>query len=99
MRYEEGDKIKISVIIPVYNCESYLEKCIRSVLDQTLQETEIICIDDGSTDQSVRILENLEKKESRISVLRQKNKGAGSARNRGIRAAKGKYVAFLALLS
>ena len=95
MRYEEGDKIKISVIIPVYNCESYLEKCIRSVLDQTLQETEIICIDDGSTDQSVRILENLEKKESRISVLRQKNKGAGSARNRGIRAAKGKYVAFL----
>lgn len=95
MKSEEEKKVKVSVIIPVYNCEAYLEKCIGSVLNQTLYETEIICIDDGSTDQSAKVLEKFAAAEPRITLLRQQNEGAGKARNAGLRAAAGKYVAFL----
>lgn len=87
--------IKISVIIPVYNVENYLEECLDSVLNQTLREIEIICIDDGSTDNSLNILKNYEKRDKRIIILKQKNLGAGAARNTGLKVARGKYISFL----
>ena len=66
-------EIKISVIIPVYNEEAYLEQCLDSILVQTLQEIEILCIDDGSTDRSLEILYNYAEKDSRIKVFTQEN--------------------------
>ena len=85
----------MSVIIPVYNAEKYLRGCMDSVLGQTLRELEVICVDDGSTDGSAAILEEYAEKDSRVRVLRQENKGAGVARNLGIGAARGEYVAFI----
>lgn len=87
--------MKVSVIIPVYNVEKYLEECISSVLEQTLTDIEIICVDDGSTDHSYDILCKLQKKDDRIVILRQQNEFAGVARNKGIEAAKGDYLVFL----
>ena len=87
--------MQVSVIIPVYNCETYLKQCLDSVRLQTLQGLEIICIDDGSSDKSYDILMQYAEKDTRIMVLRQDNQGAGAARNYGIRMAKGKYLAFL----
>ena len=86
---------KISVIIPVYNTEKYIKECLDSVICQTLSDIEIICIDDGSIDNSLQILSEYEKKDERIRVLKQKNRGAGSARNLGLKFAKGEYIAFL----
>ena len=86
---------KVSIIIPIYNEEKYLEQCLDSICGQTWKETEIICIDDGSTDNSPRILESYAKKDSRIKIITQKNKFAGVARNRGMECASGKYLAFL----
>ena len=88
-------KVKISVIIPVYNAEKYLEECLESVIKQTIKDIEIICVDDGSTDQSRTILMNYAKQDSRIVVLQQENKGAGIARNRALDKATGQYVAFM----
>ena len=85
---------RVSVIIPVYNAEKYLRGCMGSVLGQTLRELEVICVDDGSTDGSAAILAEYAENDSRVRVLRQENKGAGAARNLGIDAAKGEYVAF-----
>ena len=87
--------IKLSIIIPVYNCERFLNQCINSVLMQTLDNIEVICIDDGSTDQSVDIIKKKSLADNRIVLFQQENKGAGIARNIGIDKAKGKYVAFL----
>lgn len=87
--------IKVSVIIPVYNVEKYLEECLDSIINQTLKEIEIICIDDGSTDSSLNVLENYKKKDKRIIVLQQQNLGAGAARNKGLDLARGKYLSFL----
>jgi len=86
---------KISVIIPIYNSEKYLKKCLDSVIKQTLKDIEIICIDDGSTDNSKEILREYAKKDKRIVILEQKNKYAGIARNNGIKIAKGEYIHFL----
>ncbi|MBR6412138.1 MAG: glycosyltransferase family 2 protein [Alphaproteobacteria bacterium] len=86
---------KVSVIIPVYNVEKYLRECLDSVVNQTLKEIEIILIDDGSTDSSLDICREYAEKDSRIQVYTQENRGAGAARNRGIRIAKGEYVAFI----
>lgn len=86
---------KVSVIIPVYNTEEYLRECLDSVVNQTLKEIEIICVDDGSTDNSARILEKYATKDSRFKIIAQKNQGAGFARNEGIKIAKGEYIAFL----
>lgn len=85
----------MSVIIPVYNAEKYLRGCMGSVLGQSLRELEVICVDDGSTDGSAAILAEYAEKDSRVRVLRQENKGAGAARNLGIDAAKGEFVAFI----
>ncbi len=85
----------ISIIMPVYNCEEYLHESIGSVLKQTIEEWELLCIDDGSTDGSLAILYEYQKKDNRIKVFAQKNKGAGEARNLGLKNAVGEYVAFL----
>lgn len=87
--------IKISIIVPVYNCEEYLEQCIKSVFCQTLKEIEIICVDDGSTDNSAKVIQCLQLENSRIILFQQENQGAGVARNKGLQKAQGKYVAFL----
>lgn len=87
--------IKVSVIIPVYNREKYLSKCLESILNQTLREIEIIAIDDGSTDSSLKILKQYADKYQNIIVLTQENQGAGASRNRGIRQARGKYLIFI----
>lgn len=86
---------KVTVIIPVYNAEKYLYECMDSVLNQTLKDIEVICIDDGSTDRSILILEEYRKKDSRLTILRQKNLYAGTARNNGMKIARGKYLSFL----
>ena len=87
--------LKVSVIIPVYNVEKYLPACLDSVLGQTLREIEVICVNDGSTDKSPEILQEYAKKDSRIIVINQENKGLGSARNRAIEIAKGEYIGFV----
>lgn len=85
----------VSVIIPVYNAEKYLRECLDSVVNQTLRDIEIICVDDGSTDSSPAVLAEYAARDSRVRVLTQENSGVGPARNAGIRAARGEFVAFL----
>ena len=84
--------IKVSVIVPVYNTSKYLKKCIESILKQSLKEIEIICINDGSTDNSLEILEKYLKKDSRVRIINQKNSGLSKVRNEGLKLAKGKYI-------
>ena len=86
---------KVSVIVPVYNTEDYLRECLDSVINQTLKDIEIICIDDGSTDNSLTILKEYANKDSRIVVVTQRNKGGGAARNQGLKYAKGKFLSFI----
>lgn len=87
-------QIKVSVIVPVYNAEKYLKQCMDSILSQTLQEIEILCVDDGSADGSKQILEEYREKDSRVKVFCQANQYAGCARNTGLDHAQGKYVIF-----
>ncbi|MDY2699362.1 MAG: glycosyltransferase family 2 protein [Lachnospiraceae bacterium] len=86
---------KLSVIVPVYNVEEYLKRCIESIQKQTLHELEIILINDGSTDESGRICDKLAEEDSRIKVIHKKNEGQGIARNCGLEMAQGKYVTFI----
>lgn len=86
---------KISVIIPCYNAEKYLDQCLSSVINQTLRDIEIICVDDGSSDNTVNLLHRYADSDARIKVLCQQNKFAGVARNTGMDAASGEYFAFL----
>jgi glycosyltransferase EpsJ len=85
----------ISVIVPVYNVEKYLDRCFRSLLEQTYENIEIIAVDDGSTDRSGLLCDDYAKKDARIQVIHQKNVGLGFARNTGLEQAKGKYIAFV----
>ena len=88
--------IKVSVIIPIYNVEKYLEDCLNSVINQTLKDIEIICIDDCSTDNSVSILEEFAKKDNRIIIIKnEENRGAGYTRNIGIKNSNGEYIGFV----
>ena len=87
--------IKVSVIMPVYNVEKYLHQCMDSLVQQTLTDIEIICVDDGSTDNSLAILQEYAQRDSRIIVLQQKNSGAGVARNTGMKIVKGEYLAIV----
>lgn len=87
--------VKISVIMPVYNDEDNLRRSIESVINQSLKDIELICVDDGSEDNSLNILKDFSKLDDRIIVLNQENQGSGSARNHGMNHAKGEYVAFL----
>lgn len=92
---ENSSKPKISVIIPFYNCEKYISECIFSVQEQTIKDIEIICINDGSLDNSQKIIETIARSDSRLISLQQENLGAGAARNRGLFKASGKYLLFL----
>ncbi len=85
---------KVSVILPIYNVEKYLPKCLDVLLAQTLQDIEVICVNDESSDNSLQILENYAAKDDRIKIINQQNSGPGVARNNGIKAAKGEYIAF-----
>lgn len=85
----------ISIVIPVYNVELYLRRCLDSVCTQTFKNLEIICVNDGSTDTSALILEEYAKKDNRIKVIHQKNQGVSVARNVGMREVTGQYCAFL----
>ena len=85
----------VSIIIPVYNVEKYLKKCLDSVINQTYKNIEIIIINDGSTDNSLKICQNYEKKYSNIKVINQNNQGLSAARNKGIDESKGKYITFI----
>ena len=86
---------KISVIVPVYNVERYLPQCLDSIINQTFRDIEIICINDGSTDNSGIILEEYAQKDSRLKVLNQENQGLSVARNNGIAQATGEYISFI----
>lgn len=86
---------KISVIIPVYNVQDYLCQCLDSVVNQTFENIEIICVNDGSTDNSLEILNRYAEYDKRITIINQKNKGLSKARNIGIKLATGKYIYFL----
>lgn len=87
--------LKVSVIIPVYNVEAYLRQCLDYVVNQTLREIEIICVDDGTTDGSAAILNEYVAKDARIKIFTQVNSGQGTARNRGLETAQGEYVYFM----
>jgi len=85
----------ISIIVPVYNAEKYLNRCIDSILKQTFTDLEIILVDDGSTDDSLKICEEYQKQDDRIIVIHKDNRGSTSARKAGVRIAKGAYIAFV----
>lgn len=86
---------KVSVIVPIYNSESYLDECIVSILNQTYTDLEVILINDGSTDSSLDICKYYKSNDSRIVIIDKKNEGVASARNAGLNLATGKYVAFV----
>lgn len=85
----------ISIVIPIYNVENYVEKCLNSVIRQTYNNIEIILIDDGSKDKSKEICDSYARKDKRINVIHKENRGVSSARNTGIEAAKGNYITFI----
>ena len=88
--------IKISVIVPVYNVENYLIQCLDSIINQTLKDIEIICVDDCSPDNSIEILEEYKNKDNRINIIRHSNnQGLGPARNTGLKYANGEYISFV----
>lgn len=86
---------KVSVIVSVYNMEKYLPECLDSIINQTLENIEIICINDGSTDKSLKILNQYKEKDPRIIIIDQKNKGLSTSRNAALEMATGKYCAFI----
>ena len=88
-------KIKVSIIVPIYNTEKYLEKCIESIRKQTYSYLEIILVNDGSTDGSLDICTKYQKLDSRISVISQRNKGLVCSRKIGLLHAKGELVSFV----
>ena len=92
MKYE---KDKITVIIPVYNVENYLERCLKSILYNTYTNLEIICVNDGSTDNTQKVIDSYAANYNWILAIQQKNEGQSEARNRGIDLAKGKYIVFV----
>ena len=87
--------VKVSVIIPVYNCEKYIGECIESLINQTLKECEFIFVNDGSSDKSKEIIEGYAKGDSRIKLINQKNSGVSVARNTGLENAVGEYIGFV----
>ena len=88
-------KVLVSIVVPVYNVEKYLERCIQSILEQSYTNLQIILVDDGSTDESGHIADSWNKKDKRILVIHQFNAGLSAARNCGIKQAKGDYILFV----
>ena len=87
--------VKVSVILPIYNQEKYLSHALDSLQNQTLKETEFICVNDGSKDNSLNILTKYSNLDKRVKIINQNNQGTGQARNNGLKAATGEYIAFL----
>ena len=85
---------KISIIVPIYNCEKYLKRCLESIINQTYNNLEIILLNDGSSDNSLKIIKEYKKKDNRIIVIDKKNTGVSDTRNIGIQKASGKYICF-----
>ena len=86
---------KVSVVVPVYNVEKYLEQCLDSIVNQTLKDIEIICVDDGSTDKSGEILDKYVTEDDRVKVIHKKNSGYGNSMNIGFDAAQGEYIGII----
>lgn len=86
---------KISIIVPIYNAEEHLDRCVKSILTQTVEDLELILVDDGSNDNSLNICKEYEKKDQRVRVVHQENAGVSAARNHGIELAEGKYIGFV----
>lgn len=84
-----NESILISVIIPVYNAENYIERCVHSIQENTYKNIEIICVDDGSRDRSFELLSEMQKRDDSILIIRQENQGVSTARNTGLKAARG----------
>ncbi|MGI6078424.1 MAG: glycosyltransferase [Fastidiosipilaceae bacterium] len=91
----ENKKILVSILVPVYNTEEYLRQCLDSLINQTLKDIEIICVNDGSTDNSPKILNEYAQKDGRVKIVNKSNGGLPSARNAGIDVARGEYVGFV----
>jgi len=89
------EAVQVSVIVPVYNSAQYLSECLESVLSQSFKNFEVICINDGSYDNSLEILKQFQNKDSRIKIIDQENQGVSTARNAGLKIAQGKYVGFV----
>ena len=89
------DKAKVSIIVPCYGVEKYLDCCMESIVNQTLKDIEIILVDDGSPDRVPQICDEWAQKDPRIKVIHKKNAGLGYARNSGLEIASGEYVAFV----
>lgn len=89
------NKVCVSIIMPVYNAASYLEECLNSLVKQSLYNIEIICVNDGSTDESLNILQEFAKQDKRFHIINKENTGAGDSRNVGMKYAKGEYLLFL----
>ncbi|MDL2246076.1 glycosyltransferase [Methanobrevibacter sp. OttesenSCG-928-K11] len=87
--------MKVSVVVPVYNVEKYLNDCLDSLINQTLEDIEIICVNDGSTDNSLAILEKYQNKDNRIQIITRENGGLSAARNTGMEYTKGEYISFI----
>ena len=87
--------VKISVIVPIYNVSNYLKRCLDSLIRQTLKDIEIICINDGSSDNSLEILVQYSQKDSRIKIINQENRGVSEARNSGINIAQGEFLSMV----
>ena len=90
-----ANKAAVSIIIPVYNVEKYLARCLDSVLSQTFKDFEVICINDGSPDSCARILEDYAKKDRRVKIITQQNQGQAAARNKGLALARGEFIYFV----
>ena len=86
---------KISIIMPIFNSENFIEECLSSLINQIFKNFELICVNDGSTDNTLKILKKFEEKDERIHIITQENLGAGNARNVGMKASKGEYIIFL----
>lgn len=87
--------VKVSIIVPIYNVDKYLGKCLESLINQTLKDIEIICVDDGSVDNSLKILEKYAQQDKRIKVISKSNSGVSDARNMGLENAIGEYIGFI----
>ena len=89
------DNSKVSIVVPIYNVQAYLRRCLESLINQTYENIEIVCVDDGSTDNSGSICDEYAKKDSRVRVLHKENGGVSSARNAGLNIAGGGYITFI----
>lgn len=87
--------VLVSVVVPVYNLEKYIENCLKSIVAQTYKNLEILCIDDGSTDGSADIIKSMAENDLRIKYVYQENAGVSAARNRGMNEATGEYLMFV----